>query len=245
MKAKGVINKCKLPQKNSVKFQKRLAFIGTKWYNAIVSLIVKEERVGRPALLFMLEVKKVAVNQSPKAKKNVGGKKTADRVWDIVKPVADELGLELWDVRYEKEGASWYLKLIIDKEGGINITDCENMSRRCDKLLDEADPIEDSYRLQVSSPGIERELTRDWHFEKCMGEYVLVRFIRPVEEQNGERDFEGVLSGYENGEVSIVLKEAEDDSDGIEMCFNVSETAYIRLADDFEDIGDFDDSDED
>ncbi|MBE6884723.1 MAG: ribosome maturation factor RimP [Ruminococcaceae bacterium] len=193
----------------------------------------------------MLEVEKVTANPSPKGKKNIGGKKTAERVWELMKPVADELGLELWDVRYEKEGASWYLKLIIDKDGGVNINDCENMSRRADKLLDEADPIEDSYRLQVSSPGIERELTRDWHFEKCMGEYVLVRFIRPVEEQNGERDFEGVLAGYDNGEVSIVLKEAEEDSDGVEMCFNVSETAYIRLADDFEKIGDFDDAEDD
>lgn len=182
-------------------------------------------------------------------KKNGDRKNTAQKVWELVGPAADELGLELWDVRYEKEGASWYLKLVIDKDGGVTIDDCENMSRRSEKLLDEVDLIEDSYRLQVSSPGIERELTRDWHFERCMGSDVLVRFIRPVEEMNGERDFAGVLSYYENGVAGIILDgTGDDESDGTEMRFELGETAYVRLADDFDygaAIEETDDSEED
>ncbi len=208
----------------------------------MLDLIVKEERVGRPALLFMLEDKKVSAKS---VKKNSDRKNTAQRVWELVQPAADELGLELWDVRYEKEGASWYLKLVIDKDGGVSLDDCERMSRRAEKLLDEADPIEDSYRLQVSSPGIERELTRDWHFERCMGNGVLVRFIRPVEEMGGERDFAGTLSYYENGEVGIILDgDADDESDGTEMRFNTGETAYVRLADDFDYSAAIEDTDE-
>ena len=205
----------------------------------MLDLIVKEERVGRPALLFMLEGKTVSAKP---LKKNSDRKNTAQRVWELVKPAADELGLELWDVRYEKEGASWYLKLIIDKDGGVCIDDCERMSRSAEKLLDEADPIEDSYRLQVSSPGIERELTRDWHFERCMGSEVLVRFIRPVEELGGERDFAGALSYYGNGEAGIILD--GDDSDGTEMRFELEETAYVRLADDFDYDAAIEDTDE-
>ena len=101
------------------------------------------------------------------------GKKKMDRTCNTVavctrlaRPVAEELGLQLWDVRFVKEGADWYLRFFIDREGGVTINDCEEMSRRLDKLLDEADPIACSYCLEVSSPGVERELIRPEHFEQ-------------------------------------------------------------------------------
>ena len=97
------------------------------------------------------------------AGKGKGGN-TVAAVWEIAAPVAEQLGLSIWDIRFQKEGVSWYLRIYIDKEGGVGITDCENFSRAVDGPLDEADPIEQSYYLEVSSPGVERQLTRDEHF---------------------------------------------------------------------------------
>ena len=87
------------------------------------------------------------------------------KVWDLAEPVARELGLSLWDVRFEKEGASYFLRILIDKEGGVDINSCEAMSRKIDPLLDEADPIPQSYYLEVWSAGMDRTLERDFHFE--------------------------------------------------------------------------------
>ena len=142
----------------------------------------------------------------------------------IAEPVAESLGLELWDVRFEKEGASYYLRYFIDKEGGVDINDCENMSRAVDKLLDAADPIEQSYILEVCSPGIERRLTRDRHFERYIGHLVNVRLVRPVE---GVRDFIGRLTKKEGDSISIELE------DNVEMIFKKGEAAYVRLHVDF------------
>ena len=85
---------------------------------------------------------------------------TVERAEQIARPVLEQLKLTLWDVRFEKEGSVWYLRYFLDKEGGVTIDDCEAFSRAVDPLLDEADPIEQSYTLEVSSPGVERELTR-------------------------------------------------------------------------------------
>ena len=82
----------------------------------------------------------------------------------LAQPLLEELGLVLWDLRFEKEGSLWYLRYFIDKEEGVTIDDCERFSRAIDKRLDAADPIDQSYTLEVSSPGIERELTKDWHY---------------------------------------------------------------------------------
>ena len=95
------------------------------------------------------------------------GGNTVAAVWDIAAPIAEQLGLDIWDIRFVKEGADWFLRIFIDKDGGVTIEDCENMSRAMDAPLDEADPIPQSYCLEVSSPGVERELTRDSHFEAC------------------------------------------------------------------------------
>lgn len=150
-------------------------------------------------------------------KKSTG--KTTEIVYTLAKPIADRLGLTIWDVRFHKEGATWMLSVIIDKEGGVSIDDCEAMSRPLDKRLDEADPIEQSYCLEVSSAGLERELTRDWHFEKCLGKQIRVKLIRPYE---GEREFSGKLLGMADGTVRIETPQGT-------YAFLLSDTAYVRL----------------
>ena len=151
-------------------------------------------------------------------------KNTAAVAEELAQPILDEMGLLLWDVVYEKEGSGWYLRYYVDKEGGIDINDCEAFSRAVEKALDAADPIEGSYTLEVSSPGIERQLTRDWHFESLMGEQLLVRLIRPVE---GVRDFIGTLTAYADGVLTLLLDEET------EMNVERGETAFIRLYNDF------------
>ena len=115
----------------------------------------------------------------------------ADTVWQLAKPVAEELGLSLWDVVFVKEGARRVLRITIDKETGVTIDDCEAMHRAMDPILDEADPIETSYDLEVSSPGIERELRTDAHILACLGETVDVRLFAPVD---GARTHRGKLA---------------------------------------------------
>ena len=136
------------------------------------------------------------------------GGNTVRKVWEIAEPLAKNLGLELWDIRFEKEGANWYLRVFIDKDGGVSIDDCVDMSHALDKPLDDEDPIEQSYCLEVSSPGVERELRRDAHFEKCIGQKIKIKLIRPLD---GQREFAGTLEGYDNGEISVRF----DDGSGI------------------------------
>ena len=150
------------------------------------------------------------------------GGNTGAAVWEIAKPIAQELGLEIWDIRFVKEGADWFLRIFIDKEDGISIEDCEKMSRAIDKPLDEADPIEQSYCLEVSSPGVERELVRDEHFETCTCEKIKVMLIRPLE---GKREFAGVLESFDGHCITLRLE------DGGAMCIDKKETSYIRLDD--------------
>ena len=102
-------------------------------------------------------------------------KKVTEIVWDLAAPVAEENGCELWDVEYVREAGQWYLRLYLDKEGGIDILDCEAVSRRVSDLLDEVDPIEGSYMFEVSSAGAERPLKRPSDFERFMGSAVLVK----------------------------------------------------------------------
>ncbi len=150
------------------------------------------------------------------------GGNTAEIVRQLVLPYAEALGLELWDVRFVKEGTSWFLRVYIDKEGGVSIDDCVDLSHAIDKPLDEADPIEQSYCLEVSSPGLERELTRPEHFEKCLGQSIKVRLIRPVD---SIRDFTGTLENYENGNITLRL----DDESG--FTFTKKEASWVKLND--------------
>ena len=142
----------------------------------------------------------------------------------LAEPVVKEMGLELWDVRFEKEGASWYLRLFIDKEGGVTIDDCENLSRKFDKILDEADPISQSYYFEVSSPGIGRDLVRPWHFERYLGQDVEVKLIRPMQQENGKslREFIGTLTACDDQSVTVA-------TEGQELSFLKKDAAYIRL----------------
>ena len=150
------------------------------------------------------------------------GKSTAETVWEIAEPIAGELGLILWDVRFVKEGAQWKLKVVIDKEGGVSIDDCVNMSHALDTPLDDGDFIAQSYSLQVSSPGIERELKRDAHFAASIGKKVILKLIRPY---NGVREYKGVLTGYKDGEVTLLLP------DDVEMAAQIKETSFVKLDD--------------
>lgn len=147
---------------------------------------------------------------------------TVQRVEEIVKPFADELGLELWDVKFVKEGSEWYLRVYIDKEGGISIDDCVDLTHAITKPLDEADPISQSYMLEVSSPGVERELTKDEHFEKYVGTAVMLRTIRAVD---GVRDFKGIMTSYADKKITILLQ------DETEVTFDKKETTYVKLDD--------------
>lgn len=149
-------------------------------------------------------------------------KPTARVCEELAAPVAEQTGVIIWDVTFEKEGAGWYLRYLIDTEDGIDIDTCETFSRQISDLLDAADPIEQSYTLEVSSPGIERKLTRGWHFEKYMGSEVLVRLIRPVE---GVREFIGPLEGYDPAEKRITVLIDQD----VQMTFTLDETAFVRL----------------
>ena len=143
----------------------------------------------------------------------------SDIVSRLARPVVEEEGCTLWDVEYVKEAGTWFLRIFIDREGGLSIDDCERISRRLDPMLDEADPIPDSYVFEVGSAGAERELKRPSDFEQFMGHQVEVRLYQPL---NGSKAFVGELKGWENGDVSIVFG-------GSEIKFEKSRIAQVRL----------------
>ena len=145
--------------------------------------------------------------------------KITDRVAELAKPVVEDEGCALWDVEYVREAGSWYLRLFIDKEGGVGIEDCERISRRMDPILDEADPIPDSYVFEVGSAGAERELKRPDDFRQFMGHEVELRCYQPV---NGNKSFVGTLSGYEDGAVTITSGKEN-------RSFDKSQIAQVRL----------------
>ncbi len=152
-------------------------------------------------------------------------KNTVAVVTELALPVCESFNVSLWDVRFEKEGAMWYLRIFIDRDGGVDINDCENVSRKLDKILDEVDPIDMSYTLEVSSPGIERDLIREEHFKAFMGQDITVRLIRAVE---GVRDFVGELTDYNDGDITIKL------DDELSMTFKLNETSFVRVVDNFD-----------
>ena len=130
----------------------------------------------------------------------------AQKVWEIAEPLADEIGIWIWDVEFVKEGARRVLRITVDSEEGIGIEDCEKLHRAIDPLLDEADLIEEQYYLEVSSPGIERELKNDIHIEACEGWDVEVKLYAP---KDGSKLYRGVLLPLaENGDVAIQVGES-------------------------------------
>ena len=134
-------------------------------------------------------------------KKSSGG--IVGAVTKIAEPLAEELGYFLWDVEYVKEGADMYLRITIDSEEGITIEDCEKMHRAIDPLLDEADPIEDAYHLEVSSPGIERDLKNDMQISACEGWNVEVRLYAPID---GAKSYVGELVGLDEEGKAIIIQ---------------------------------------
>lgn len=151
---------------------------------------------------------------------------TVAKVQALCEPIVQSLGLRVWDIRYVKEGAQWYLRVFIDKDGGVDINDCEAVSRAINDPLDALDPIEGAYTLEVCSPGIERELVRDEHFAQFIGADVLVRMRRPVEGLG--RDFDGVLKAYGDGQVTIADHTGEN-----ELTFDKKDAVWVKL-DDFD-----------
>ena len=143
---------------------------------------------------------------------------------EILLPIVEENGFELVDVEYVKEGSTWYLRAYIDKPGGINIDDCEVVSRRLSDILDEKDYIDDAYILEVSSPGLGRPLKKEKDFKRGLGEEVEIRTYRMIDKQ---KEFTGILKDYDEKTVTI---EMDDDTT---KTFEKSDIALIRLAFDF------------
>ncbi|MBR2950388.1 MAG: ribosome maturation factor RimP [Lachnospiraceae bacterium] len=141
----------------------------------------------------------------------------------LLLPITERFGVEIYDVEYVKEGSDWYLRAYIDKEEGVNIGDCENVSRAFSDALDEADFIEDAYILEVSSPGLGRTLKKDKHLEKSIGEEVEIKLYKPIDKC---KEFSGFLKSFDAGTITI---ETENE----DKTFDRKEIALIRLALDF------------
>lgn len=146
--------------------------------------------------------------------------KVIDVVRALAQPAVEQCGCTLWDVEYVKEAGVWYLRLYIDKEGGVSIDDCVDVTHLVDPLLDEADPIEGSYTFEVSSAGADRVLRLPEHFAACMGQEVELKLYRA---QEGRKDWTGVLSGYDE-EGTIALRTPAG-----EQLFNKKDVAQTRL----------------
>lgn len=142
----------------------------------------------------------------------------------LVSPTVEGFGLRLWDVRFEKEGPDWFLRVLIDRDEPLDTDTCEAVSRAIDPILDEADPIDQSYYLEVGSPGLGRRLTRPEHYEQLKGQKCAAHLIRPDEQ--GRRDAEGILEGL-SADGMVTLK--SDDGD---YTFPVKAAGYVKLCDD-------------
>lgn len=145
--------------------------------------------------------------------------KVTQIVESFARPIVEQHGCTLWDVEYVREGDTRYLRLLIDKDGGVDISDCEAISRAVDPILDEKDPIAESYVFEVSSAGLERTLKRPEDFARFMGSPVLVKLYRP---HNGSKELPGVLSGFDDGRVTVTVG-AEN------ITFERSQVALVRL----------------
>ena len=145
--------------------------------------------------------------------------KVTDLVASFAKPVVEAHGCELWDVEYVREGSEYFLRLYLDKEGGVDINDCEAISRAVDPILDEKDPVPGSYHFEVCSAGLERALKRPSDFERFMGSAITVKLYRP---RNGLKEIPCVLTGYEDGKLCVTAGKET-------ITFEKSEVALVRL----------------
>ena len=151
-----------------------------------------------------------------------GSANTEKRIEELIQPTVTEMGYELIDVEFVKEGPNWYLRIFIDKEGGVTIDDCEAVSKTLEKIFDEKDPIEQAYFLEISSPGIDRPLKKKEYFIKYNGEMVDVKLYKPYE---GSKEYTGKLVGYDENDGTVTI-EVDDKN----IAFTKKEIAGIRLA---------------
>lgn len=159
-----------------------------------------------------------------KTAKPQNGGSAAQRVEALVRPTVEGMGLRLWDVRFEKEGPDWFLRVLIDRDEALDTDTCEAVSRAIDPILDEADPIDQSYYLEVGSPGLGRRLTRPEHFAQLVGQKCQAHLIRP--DEKGRRDYAGILQGMtEDGVVTLA-----EDSEVYSFAFKAA--GFVKLCDD-------------
>lgn len=158
---------------------------------------------------------------------------TAEVVWKFAEPFAHKLGLSIWDVRFVKEGALWYLRIFIDRPEGVTLDDCEAFSRAINDPIDQLDPISQEYCLEVCSPGIDRELSRPEHFEAFLGAVVTVRLFRPLDD--GSKEFVAILHRYENAVLTL------ETQDGQMHEIPKKDTVSVRLCDEYVDADDLPD----
>ena len=155
--------------------------------------------------------------------KGNGGGNTARTVEQLVRPVVEGIGLRLWDVRFEKEGPDWFLRIFIDRDTPLDTDTCEAVSRAIDPVIDAADPIDQSYFMEVGSPGLGRRLTRPEHFEACLGQKIAARLIRP--DASGARELEGILRAFANGDITLEGPEGP-------VTFPLANASFVKLCDD-------------
>ena len=145
--------------------------------------------------------------------------KLTEQVWQLAEPIAAARGCEIWATEYVREGAEWYLRIYLDTEGGVDIDDCEAVSRAMDPILDEKDLIPSSYTFEVSSAGADRVLRKPEHFAQEQGQEVEVKLYRP---RDGRKDFVGMLQSWRDGDVTL-------DVGGEPITFEKKEIALVRL----------------
>ena len=148
-------------------------------------------------------------------------KKITELTAELAAPAIAEQGCTLWDVEYVKEAGTWYLRILLDKEGGVDILDCEAISRKVSDLLDEVDPIEGSYTLEVGSAGAERVLKRPGDFQRYLGSPVLVKLYRNLD---GRKELAGHLTAYDEASGDITITVGKND-----MTFTKKDVALVRL----------------
>ena len=158
-----------------------------------------------------------------KAKKAQGTGGAAAAVERLVRPTVEGMGLQLWDVRFEKEGPDWFLRVLIDRDTPLDTDTCEAVSRAIDPILDEADPIQQSYYLEVGSPGLGRRLTRPEHYQALKGQTCLAHLYRP--DSQGRREVSGLLEGLQDGIVTLAAPDGP-------VAFPLEAASYVKLCDD-------------
>ena len=146
--------------------------------------------------------------------------KINDMLYEIALPVCERNGVYIYDTEYKKEGSEYYLRLYIDKDGGVTIDDCEKVSRELSPLLDDIALLKDAYIFEVSSPGIDRHLTKDWHFEKVKGEEIDIKLFAQID---GSKEVSGVLTDYSDGEITVKTDKGE-------FTIEKNQAASVRLA---------------